>query len=222
MQTMELIAEYPPSAESPLDLDALDVLGVGVAIAPEDYLAAERLALTKHEYDDGEVIQMPGASKTHNHIASNINFALQFTLRKNNAEYGLMQSDLRVHNPLTNSYHYPDIVLVKQDDMRFADSEQDVLLNPIVIIEILSSSTEEYDRGRKFESYKRIASLQEYVLVSQTEAHVECYTRTHPEATNEWLYTDLHGTEAALHLRSVAATLQLSDIYAKVSFLQSK
>lgn len=128
---------------------------------PEEYLLRERSALDRHEYHNGKVYTMPGASKKHNIIASNLNYELQLHCRKHTSQFVVFQSDLRVHNPLTMRYLYPDIVIAETATMIFADQEEDILLTPLTIIEILSKSTENYDRTEKFHVYKGIPSLQE-------------------------------------------------------------
>jgi Uma2 family endonuclease len=190
-----------------------------LSYTPEEYLLRERSALERHEYHDGRIYAMSGASKQHNLIASNLNYELQAHFRKYANQLGVFQSDLRVHNPRTMRYLYPDIVVAETAQMDFADNFDDTLLNPLVIIEILSKSTENYDRTKKFDAYKGIDSLQEYILVSQRIPHIEVYSRKN---RLEWLYREQFSLESALTLHSIAdLELRLEEVYAKVNFTNS-
>ena len=133
-------------------------------LTPEEYLAFERKATTKHEYLNGQIIAMSGASREHNLITVNTVNQLYTQLIDGACETYV--SEMRVKHHQTDSYTYPDIVVVC-DEQRFEDDVFDTLLNPIVLIEVLSPSTEAYDRGEKFAHYRQIASLQEYIFVSQ-------------------------------------------------------
>ncbi len=182
-------------------------------ITPEEYLAFERECIDqKHEYFDGEIFAMSGASFRHTLISSAITgmFYNQFQGRDCNA----VSSDLRVKIPKTGLYTYPDIVVVCGEP-EFEDQVFDTLLNPVVIIEILSKSTENYDRGKKFENYRKIKSLQEYLLVSQEEIHVEHYQR---QDNNSWTFKEYALPEEKITLSSINAQLTLADIYAKITF----
>jgi Uma2 family endonuclease len=179
---------------------------------PEEYLRRERTAFDRHEFHNGRIYAMPGASKKHNIIAYNVNKAL---VKKLPDDYFVFGSDMRVHNPVSGRYVYPDLTIVKEDFMRFADDREDVLLTPMVIIEILSKSTEQYDRTEKFDAYKGIESLQEYVLVSQRAPHIEIFTRKN---RLEWLYAERFALDDDILLYSIEFSLHLADVYAKVNF----
>jgi len=196
--------------------------GLSSVMSAEEYLRLERLAIDKHEFLNGEVRTMPGASRYHNIIASNLNFALQLALRAYPQLFAVFQSDMRVHSPLTNRYVYPDLVIVEQEQMCFLDDEQDTLLNPVVLMEILSPSTQDYDRLEKFEAYKSIASLQEYVMIAQSEPHVEVFSR---RQAHQWLYTESKGSDClngTLHLEALGVDIALSEVYANVRFDTAK
>ena len=184
-----------------------------VLISPEEYLAQERLATYKSEYFEGEVIAMAGASLRHNFIAASLSKILVLALMK--TEYIVMQSDMRVHNPLTGSFLYPDFVIVGEHLETLDDGEDDTLLNPLVIIEILSRSTAEYDRTTKFEAYKRLESLQEYILVAQDRVHVEIYRRT---SRTTWLYSEFFALSDIAPIAAVEVIMPLSSIYERVKF----
>ena len=178
-------------------------------LTPEEYLAFERKATTKHEYLNGQIVAMSGASFAHNFITANI--AIHLGIQLMDGECRVVTNDMRVKAIQTESYFYPDVVVVCGEP-RAEDDAFDTLLNPTLIVEILSPSTETYDRGEKFEHYQQIASLQEYILVSQDKIHVEHYRR---EET-EWLRTEFRGLEEVLSLLSVGCELRLQDVYRRV------
>src|ERR1044071_6753940 len=149
----------------------------------EHYLHLERSGDSKHEYFDGQVFALAGSSENHNLIIAHILGILYGQVRKRPCR--VYPSDMRVKIAKTTLYTYPDISIVCGTSV-FDDAESDTLLNPTVIFEILSPSTEKYDRGKKFEHYRTIATLQEYILVSQNGHLVEQYTR---QADNVWLLT---------------------------------
>jgi len=179
---------------------------------PEEYLALERQAEHKSQYYDGEIFAMAGASRRHNLIAMNIGSELRTRLRGRPCEvYG---SDMRVKVSPTGLYTYPDVVVVCGEP-RFEDDHEDTLLNPTLIVEVLSPSTEDYDRGRKFAHYRRIESLAEYVLVAQQEHHVERFRR---QETGEWVLRETDRPDDTLALASIDCELALVEVYDKVEF----
>ncbi len=133
-------------------------------LTPEEYLAIERRSETRNEYLDGEMVAMTGGSRNHNLIVMNIGRELSLQLKKRPCE--VYASDQRVRIPATGLYTYPDVVVVCAEP-RFEDEELETLLNPTLLIEVLSPTTEAYDRGKKFEHYQTIPSLSEYLLVSR-------------------------------------------------------
>lgn len=178
------------------------------------YLCSERNADVKSEFLDGEIFAMAGASREHNLIAANIVRELgnQLLDRPCNA----YSSDLKVRIERVNTYTYPDIT-VACDPEQFEDRHRDVLLNPLVIIEILSESTEAYDRGRKFAHYQFIPSLLEYILISQHLPRVERFIRQ-KDAT--WIYSRYDGMNDIVSIESVGCELAVSEIYRKISFVE--
>jgi Uma2 family endonuclease len=178
---------------------------------PEQYLALERKAPEKHEYYDGEIFAMAGASREHNLIVGNLHGELRAQLLDRPCE--AYMSDMRLLVSATGLYTYPDVTAVSGEP-QFEDIEVDTLLNPNVIVEVLSPSTEAHDRGRKFAHYRRLESLREYVMVAQDQVHVERYTRQ----GNEWLLTELSRLEDTLRLESIGCTVALHRLYAKVQF----
>lgn len=175
-----------------------------------EYLEFERAAETKHEFRDGQIFAMVGASLPHNRITLNIGGELRSRLRGSPCEPFV--NDLRVRSSPAGHYAYPDVVVVCGPP-RLADPHGDILLNPTVIVEVLSPSTERYDRGDKFHDYRSLASLREYVLVSQTVARVEQFTR---QDGGLWLLRELSSRDDSLELPSLGCALPLRGIYERV------
>ena len=173
---------------------------------PEEYLAMERGAPFKSEYRDGRIIAMVGASSRHVFIAGSILTALRNRFRGGPCR--AYASDLRVRIGKRNQYLYPDVVALCEEP-RFEDDAVDTLLNPSLVVEVLSESTEAYDRGEKFAAYRRIESLREYVLVAQHRVLVERYRRS----GDLWTFAAFESLEDALDLESVGASLSLAEVY---------
>ncbi len=180
-------------------------------VAPEEYLAFERRAENRNEYLDGEIFAMTGASRRHNLISLNIGAELRAQLRGRDCEAYV--SDMRVRIPSANLYTYPDVVAVRGEP-EFEDAEVDTLINPVLIVEVLSKSTAGYDPTSKFSDYRSIPSFAEYLLVAQDERHVTQYVR---QAEGRWLLTDYRLPDDMLQLESVECSLSLREIYDKVS-----
>src|SRR5947207_2358678 len=179
-------------------------------LTPEEYLAIERRAEYKSEYIDGEMIAMTVASRRHNLIAANISREISQQLRGRPCEeYG---SDMRVRVPSTRLYTYPDVVVVCGEP-QFEDDYVDTLLNPTLIVEVLSESTELYDRGKKSGFYRTIESLAEYLLVAQDECRVEQYLK---QPDGRWLLSDYRSPEDVVELSSIQCSLALKEVYDKV------
>lgn len=182
---------------------------------PEEYLNLERNAETKSEYLNGEIFALAGASRIHNRISLNMAGGLNAKLHDRPCE--VFMSDMRLKIDPTGLYTYPDVV-VACNGPRFEDSHLDTLLNPTLIVEVLSPSTEAFDRGEKFAHYRRLESLQEYILIAQDRIRVEHYLRQ----GKQWLLTELNQYEDVLPLPSIQCDLSLREIYAKVEFPTSK
>lgn len=180
-------------------------------LASREYLAAERAAAAKHEFVDGEAFAMAGGSETHSLIAANIIGELRDQLKGRPCR--VYMSDMRLQVAATEMHAYPD-VQVACGDARFADDHRDTLLNPKVIAEVLSESTEAWDRGGKFWHYRKIESLLEYVLVSQSAWLVEHYSRQRGGA---WLLESLSAPADALKLDSIGCSLPLTEIFFNTS-----
>lgn len=192
-------------------MEPLENVAVHALLTPEEYLARERKALAKSEYRDARMHAMPGASRKHNLITANTLVELHIQLRDRACE--VYPSDMRVKVPSAGVYMYPDVVGVCEAP-RFEDSHLDTLLNPTVLIEVLSPSTAAYDRGEKFSYYQQLDSLCEYVLISQDTVRVEHYLRQE----QAWTLTEFRAVSDAFRLVSIGCALSLQAIYAKVQF----
>lgn len=182
-------------------------------ISPEEYLATERELLEKREYFGGEVFLMAGASDEHNTIAVNIASELHQQLKKRPCK--VYQSDMRVHVPKTGLFTYPDVAVVYGKPIFLPDEELDTLTNPALIVEVLSASTEGYDKGAKFDNYRSLETLREYVLVSQNSKKVIRYTK---QEDGSWNLMDFIGDKTEIQLSSIECSLAMEDIYDKVDF----
>jgi Uma2 family endonuclease len=180
-------------------------------ITEEMYLEQERRSIAKHEYYNGAIYAMAGASEQHNLIALNIAAALHALLRGRTCR--TYPSDMRVKVMRTGLNTYPDFSIVCGQSQFTDTTRRDTLINPTVIIEILSPSTERYDRGMKFQHYRTINSLQEYILVSQDKLQIERFVR---QENNEWVFSEAIGIEATLPISSIQGMLALRDVYEQV------
>lgn len=181
-------------------------------MTPAEYLAYERASSEcKHEYVDGEIFAMSGGTFEHALLAENIGRELGVALL--NGPCRVLSSDMRI-GAADGSYHYPDVSVVC-DRPQFEDDTRDVLQNPSVIIEVLSESTERYDRGEKFAHYRSIASLRDYVLVSQSRMVIEHYQRASGKDVSEWSYRAL-GPGDVLRLGAHDVAIPVERVYAKV------
>ena len=181
-------------------------------LTPEDYLALERATDSRSEYYDGRVNVLSGDSYRHVMIVGNLAFAARNAIGKRPCT--VAASALRVRVSPAGLHAYPDVVVVSGEPA-FADGSTDTLLNPTVLIEVLSSATEGRDRGFKAAQYRTIESVQEYVLVSQTEPRVEIYLR---QLGGKWLLTEATGMEEACRFESIDCTIAVKDVYDKVTF----
>lgn len=180
-------------------------------MAPEAYLAFERAQFdAKHEFINGEIVAMAGASRQHVRIVTNLVVSLGSQLRGRPCD--VYPSDMRVKIPTTGLYTYPDVIALCHDP-QFEDDAVDTLLNPSVIIEVLSPSTEAYDRGIKFTHYRRIEDLQLYILVAQDKPQVEIFRR---QANGDWLLSMIEGLEARVSLDAIGCELTLAEVYERV------
>ncbi|HEV2883085.1 MAG TPA: Uma2 family endonuclease [Pyrinomonadaceae bacterium] len=180
-------------------------------ITPEEYLALERQAEYKNEYFDGEIFAMVGASRKHNLISVNITATLHTQLKGRPCE--VYSSDMRIRIPNADIYTYADVT-VACGEPKFEDAELDTLLNPDLIVEVLSKSTASYDRRQKFAFYRTIETLTDYILVSQENFHVEHYAK---QPDGRWLLSDFRSPDDVVKLDSLRCALPLKEIYDKVA-----
>ena len=181
-------------------------------LSPAQYLDLERQATGRSEFYDGEVFAMAGASERHNLIVSNLVVCLGVQLRGRPCR--VYANDLRLKVSATGLYTYPDVIALCSEP-RFDDEQRDTLLNPDLIIEVLSESTEGYDRGEKFAHYRKLESLTDYLLVAQQQPRVEHYTR---QVGDHWLLADAEGLDAVLDLPALGCRLPLAEVYAQIDF----
>jgi len=183
-------------------------------LSPQEYLAGERQASSKSEYLNGDVFAMAGASARHVLIATNVVRELGTQLKGKDCR--VYSADLRVKVSATGLYTYPDVAVVC-GHLLFDDEQQDTLLNPTLLAEVLSESTKDYDRGGKFEHYRTLGSLQEYVLIAQDRPHVEHYLR---QPDGRWLLEETNRLNDSVTLPSISCTLALAEIYDKADLPQ--
>jgi Uma2 family endonuclease len=183
-------------------------------ITPAEYLAIERSAETKSEYFDGQMFAMAGASRKHSLIVSDIDRVLGNQLLERPCE--TYPTDMRVKVTATGLYTYPDFVVVCGEP-QFEDKVVDTLLNPTLLVEVLSKTTENYDRGVKFEHYRRLASLREFLAIAQDRMHVEHHVR---QDDGSWLLREYFDVGDVLELRSIECRLTLADVYRRVKLPQ--
>jgi len=179
-------------------------------VTPEQYLAQERLSLDKHELVNGQVYAMAGASFAHIRIVANLSRHLGNLLADSTCEP--CGNDLRVKVPETTMYTYPDVTVICGEP-EFDDDQKDTLLNPVLIIEVLSPSTSSYDRGGKFSHYRKIESLQSYILIDQEWVGVEHYVRQ----GDQWILTAYEKRDEVLKIPTLGVELPLSEIYQRLT-----
>lgn len=181
-------------------------------LTPEQYLEQERKSSFKSECYRGETLAMAGASYRHSIILNNLVVTVSQLLRPSNCR--VHSSDLRLRVSSTGLYTYPDVMVICGDPA-FADDQHDTVLNPVVIIEVLSDSTKDYDRGRKFQHYRALASLTDYLTIAHAEVHVEHYVR---QSSGQWLLSEFNDLDSAATLMSINTKLPLSEIYFQIEF----
>ncbi|MGG6266648.1 Uma2 family endonuclease [Leptolyngbya sp. AN03gr2] len=182
-------------------------------VTPEEYLELERKADFRSEYRNGEIIQMTGGSANHNTIFINWCALLKMQLRGKNAK--VFGGDLRLWIPDFRLYTYPDVMVIQGEPI-FHDDRKDIVTNPSLIVEVLSKSTQEYDRSDKFKMYRSIPEFQEYVLINQYRVEIEHYAKT----SEGWLLRDYGADTKSISLRSLGLEFAIADLYEGVTFEQ--
>ena len=179
---------------------------------PEEYLELEEKAEYKHEYRDGDIVPMTGETTNHNKIALNFAANLKFGLR--GQDYDIYIGDVRLWIPRYRQYTYPDVMIIEGEPI-YTGTGTTTVMNPSLIVEVLSKSTKNYDLGDKFIFYRSIPEFKEYILIDQTKYHVMQYAKNTDE---QWLLSDQESAEAVLELRSIEFQINVSDIYENVNF----
>ena len=179
---------------------------------PEEYLEFEINSPERHEYINGEIIPMTGGLPNHNLIIGNLYAALNFLLKRE--PYFVFVTDQRVWIPKQRIHTYPDIMVV-EGALQLQTGRKDTITNPLLIVEVLSKSTQTYDQGNKFKFYRTIPSFQEYILIDQYSIHVEQYYKTE---SNQWIFSEKDGEESILKFNKIPFEIVLGDIYNKVDF----
>ncbi len=182
--------------------------------SPEEYLDLEVASDIRHEYIRGEIVPMTGGTPNHNQVLLNLAGALNYVLRQK--PYQVFAADQRLWIPAVGIYTYPDVMVI-EGELAYKSGRRDTITNPVVIVEVLSASTQSYDRGDKFAAYRTIDSCREYALIDQYSAHVEHHVKT---GSKQWLLQEYDGLDAMLNFAVLEFELSLRDIYNKVRFDQ--
>ena len=183
-------------------------------LSPSAYLEWEAEQEERHEYENGKLMAMGGSSRAHNKITSNLHGLIWMFFREVESAMSVYQADMRVHSPLSDKYYYPDLVLTKGEE-HYLENAPDTLLNPLLLIEVLSDSTEARDRGPKFESYRTIDSLREYVLVAQDLYKIESFYRND---AGEWIVREpVSGLDGVFSFVTLDLELKLKEVYQGVN-----
>ncbi len=179
---------------------------------PEEYLELEEAADYKSEYIDGKIIPMAGGTIDHNRISLNLSAALNFAFRQQ--DYDVFMGDVRLWMPQKRTYTYPDVMILSGEP-EFFNTRQDIILNPQIIVEVLSKSTRGYDREGKFETYRTIPTFQEYILIDQNRIHIDQFSKT---SKKQWVLREYDEEDKAIALASIPFEISLKDLYNKVKF----
>ncbi|MEB3339134.1 MAG: Uma2 family endonuclease [Leptolyngbyaceae bacterium] len=180
--------------------------------SPEEYLEMESESEVRHEYIDGEIVPMAGAMPNHNRITRNLCTVMTNGLRGTDCE--VFVADQRLWIPRKRIYTYPDVIVV-QGELKLQEGRQDTITNPLVILEVLSESTQGHDRGNKFTAYRSIPDFQEYVLIDQYSVHVEHYAKV---SARKWEFQEYEDLGDHLVFVSLKLEILLAEIYDKVKF----
>jgi Uma2 family endonuclease len=181
----------------------------------EEYLELELVSETRSEYRNGEIVPMTGGTPDHNDIAGNLYIPLKLALK--GKAYRTFYTDQRLWIPDRSLYTYPDVMVVEKP-LQLQSGRTDTVVNPCFIAEVLSQSTQDYDRGEKFGAYRTLESFQEYLLISQYRVHVEHYVKT---SVNQWLLSEYSDPTVTLTLSTFGLQLQIADFYENIEFMNS-
>ncbi|MDY6990989.1 MAG: Uma2 family endonuclease [Cyanobacteriota bacterium] len=179
---------------------------------PTEYLNFEVNSQQRHEYINGEIIPITGGTPNHNQISLNFSAALNFSLKSQS--YRVFVADQRLWIPNKSIYTYPD-VMVTSGDLQLQTGRKDTIINPLIIAEVLSNSTRNYDKDEKFAAYRTIPTFQEYLLIDQYAMQVEQYYKT---AQKQWIFSEYNEASETISLNSISFQITMADIYNKVEF----
>ena len=179
---------------------------------PEEYLAIEEFSEYKSEYINGQIIPMAGGTVNHNKLAGNLYAALNFAFKQQ--DYQVFIGDVRLWIPEKRIFTYPDVMIIAGEP-EYINNRTDIIVNPVVIIEVLSKSTQAYDRGGKFNAYRTLPTFQEYLLVDQTRIHVE---QSYITSKKQGWFREYDEEDEAIALAAVPFQISLNDLYSKVKF----
>ncbi len=178
----------------------------------EEYLDFEVNSSERHEYINGEIRLMTGGTPNHNQIALNLSGTLNFALKRQ--PYRVFVTDQRLWIPEKRLYTYPDIIVI-QGDIQLQEGRKDTITNPLIIAEVLSASTRNYDKDEKFAAYRTLPTFQEYLLIDQYTIHIEHYYKTDEK---HWIFVEYNDSNETLSLNSISFEISVADIYDKVEF----
>jgi Uma2 family endonuclease len=182
---------------------------------PEEYLELEEKADYKNEYRDGEIISMTGGTTNHNKLAGNFYICLNLAL--NDLDYDIYIGDVKLWIPRYREFTYPDVMVIEGQPIYYSTNTT-IVTNPVLIVEVLSKSTKDYDRGDKFLYYRSIPEFKEYILIDQTKYYVMQYVKT---SENQWILTEYETEDALINLSSINVELSLKQLYKKVNFSEN-
>ena len=182
---------------------------------PEEYLELEEKADYKNEYRDGEIISMTGGTTNHNKLALNLATGLNVAL--NDLDYEIYIGDVKLWIPRYREFTYPDVMVIEGQPVYYS-ANTTIVTNPVLIVEVLSKSTKDYDRGGKFLYYRSIPEFKEYILIDQTKYYVMQYVKT---SENQWILTEYETEDALINLSSINVELSLKQLYKKVNFSEN-
>ena len=182
---------------------------------PEEYLELEEKADYKNEYRDGEIISMTGGTTNHNKLALNLATGLNVAL--NDLDYEIYIGDVKLWIPRYREFTYPDVMVIEGQPIYYSTNTT-IVTNPVLIVEVLSKSTKDYDRGDKFLYYRSIPEFKEYILIDQTKYYVMQYVKT---SENQWILTEYETEDALINLSSINVELSLKQLYKKVYFSEN-
>ncbi|WP_159785867.1 Uma2 family endonuclease [Sodalinema gerasimenkoae] len=183
---------------------------------PQDYLELEENSQDKHEYRDGEIIPMAGGTTNHNKIA--LNLCRQFPLSIGDIDYEVYLGDVKLWIPAYRQYTYPDVMVIEGQPM-YHETGTTAVINPTLIVEVLSNSTRNYDQGDKFDGYRSLPQFRDYLLICQYQYHVKHFSKT---SENQWLLTEYRNLEDEIQLRSIEFRMSLAEIYRRVNLQESE